>query len=82
MGKTISLTGSIIKNVSIERTDAGDVITVVGVGTDGTGEFASPNMVLWWDDLPVNVQNTGSTFLKHLSREFNNIVAAEDSETW
>ena len=80
--KSISLTGSTMKNVSIERTDSGDMITVVGVGTDGVGEFPSSNMVLVWDDLPVQVQNTGNTFLKHLSREFNKQVAAEDSETW
>ena len=80
--KSISLTGSNMKNVSIERTNAGDVITVVGVGSDGTGEYASPNMVLMFDDLPANVRNTGDNFLKHLSREFNKFVANEDVDTW
>ena len=82
--KSISLVTSKIRNISVEK-DANDVviITVVGSGVDGSdGSHTVANLVMNWDDLPVQVQNTGSTFLKHLSREFNNLVAAEDVETW
>ena len=81
--KSISLTESSILNACVEVDDGVKTITVVGVGVDGSGNFyPAQNMVLNWDDLPANVQNTGDNFFKHLSREFNKLVAAEDSETW
>ena len=81
--KSISLTGSNIKCISIERDIDVIMITVVGVGIDSDGnEYPVNNLVKFWGDLPQNVQNTADNFLKHMSREFNNIVAAEDSETW
>jgi len=81
--KSISLTGSNIKCISIERDIDVIMITVVGVGVDSDGnEYPVNNLVKFWGDLPVNVQNTADNFLKHISREFNKLVAAEDSETW
>ena len=81
--KSISLTGSRMASAWVEVTDGVKQVTVVGVGIDADGdEYPSNNMVLMWDDLPANIQNTGDNFYKHLSREFNKLVAAEDSETW
>ena len=81
--KSISLTGSGIRSACVEVLDGVRQVTVVGYGKDGSdNEYPTLNMVLVWDDLPVQVQNTGNTFLKHLSQEFNKQVAAEDSETW
>jgi len=81
--KSISLTSSNIKSVSIERDIDVVVITVVGVGIDSDGnEYPVENLVRFWGDLPQSVQNTADNFLKHMSREFNNMVSAEDSETW
>ena len=80
--KSISLTESKIASACVE-VSAVKTITVVGVGVDDSGNFYPvQNMVLNWEDLPANVQNTGDNFFKHLSREFNKQVAAEDSETW
>ena len=82
--KSISLVTSKIKNVGIEKDDNDVVtITVVGSGVDGgDGSHTVANLVVNWDDLPVQVQQVGSTFLKFLSREFNKFVAEEDSDTW
>ena len=82
--KSISLVTSKIKNVGIEKDDNDVVtITVVGSGVDGgDGSHTVANLVVNWDDLPVQVQQVGSTFLKFLSREFNKFAAEEDSDTW
>jgi len=81
--KQISLTNSKIKILSIERDGDVIVVTVVGVGLDSGGnEYSAMNLVMLWDDLPVQVRNTADNFIKHMSREFNKAVANEDSETW
>ena len=83
MSKTVSLVGSDIKAVYIERDADGSVsITTVGVASDGVEDWDVLNLVQDWVDLPVSVQNTGDNFLKHLSREFNKHAANEDSDTW
>ena len=84
MAKAINLVGSNIKSVWVERNiDDSVTITVVGSSLDGDGNpIPAVNLVMDWMDLPVNIRNVGNTFLKHLSRDFNNFVAAEDSETW
>ena len=84
MAKSISLVGSYIDSVSIERNDDDTVtIIVVGNGVDGNGDlYRAENLVLDWGDMSVQDRNTGNNFLKHLSRAFNNHVAEEDSETW
>jgi hypothetical protein len=82
MTKQISLVGSNIKNVSVQN-GVVKTITIVGDGVDGSGTtYPVENLVIEWDDLPQQVQNTADTFLKHLSREFNKQVANEDSDTW
>ena len=85
MAKSISLVGSVTKYVAVEK----DVITgdmtvnVVGSALDADGnEYPTKNLVLDWGLLSPQVQNTGETFLKHITREFNKFVANEDSETW
>ena len=83
MAKSISLIGSNMKNVSIERDGDVVTITVVGSGLDGNGEpYRAQNMVMNWTDMSVQDQNVGNNFLKFLSRSFNNHVAEEDSDTW
>lgn len=83
MSKSINLVSSVMKNVCVDMDDDGAIwITVVGSGSDGSGEYPAENLVIMWEDLPVSVQNVGNTFLKHLSREFNKFVANEDSDTW
>jgi len=83
MAKSISLIGSNIKNVSIERDGDICTITVVGDGLDGNGDpYRAQNMVMNWTDMSVQDQNVGNNFLKFLSRSFNNHVAEEDSDTW
>ena len=83
MAKSISLIGSNIKNVSIERDGDICTITVVGSGLDGNGDpYRAQNMVMNWTDMSVQDQNVGNNFLKFLSRSFNNHVANEDSDTW
>ena len=81
--KQISLTNSKIKSLSIERDGDVIVVTVVGVGLDAGGnEYSALNLVMLWDDLPVQVRSTADNFIKHMSREFNKAVADEDSDTW
>ena len=82
--KSISLVTSKIKSISVEKDDNDVVtITVVGSGVDSSdGGHTVANLVMNWDDLPNNIQNTGDNFLKHLSREFNKAAANEDVETW
>ena len=84
MAKAINLVSSRIKSVSVERNLDGTItIAIVGVSVDFLGiESPVKNLVLDWEDLDVQDQNTGDNFLKHLSRSFNNFVADEDSETW
>ena len=85
MAKSISLVGSNSVNITVEN----DVITgertvhVIGFALDADGnEYPTKNLVMAWGLLPSQVQNTGDNFLKHMSREFNKLVADEDSETW
>lgn len=83
MAKTINIVGSKIEYVSIEKSELGVKITVIGEGLDAAGNaYPTNNLFLDWDDLPVNIQNTGDNFFKHVSREFNKLVADEDSEVW
>ena len=83
MAKQISLVGSNIKNVAIERDGDIVTITVVGSGVDGDGNpYVAKNMVMNWVDMSVQDQMTGNNFLKFLSKSFNNHVAEENSETW
>ena len=84
MAKSISLIGSYIDSVSIERNDDDTVtIFVVGNGLDGNGEpYRAQNLVMNWTEMSVQDQNVGNNFLKFLSRSFNNHVAEEDSDTW
>ena len=84
MAKAISLVGSDMKYITIEKNlDGTWTITAVGDSLNGDGE-AQPtkNMVMDWSELDVQIQNTGDNFCKHLSRLFNVFVADEDSETW
>ena len=72
MAKAISLVGSRIKSVSIERDGDAVTITIVGVTVDSDGvEYPVNNLVLDWSDLSNPDQNMGNNFLKHLSRSFN-----------
>ena len=81
--KSISLVSSLMTSAWVELLDGVKQVTVTGVGVDSDGhEYPVSNLVIAWDDLPQNVQNTGDNFFKHLSREFNNMVANEDVETW
>ena len=81
--KSINLTSTNLKSVSIERDGDAIVCTVVGVGLDVDGnEYSALNTIFLWEDLPQNVQTTGGVFMKFLSREFNKNVANEDVETW
>ena len=81
--KSISLVSSLMTSAWVELLDGVKQVTVTGVGVDSDGhEYPVSNLVIAWDDLPANVQNTGDNFFKHLSREFNNMVANEDVETW
>ena len=81
--KSISLVSSLMTSAWVELLDGIKQVTVTGVGVDSDGhEYPVSNLVIAWDDLPANVQNTGNNFTKHLSREFNNMVANEDVETW
>jgi hypothetical protein len=83
MAKSISLVGSEVKAVTVDRMDGVTTVTVVGESVDADGNvYATKNLVLDWGLLSPQVQNTGETFLKHMSREFNKLVADEDSETW
>ena len=81
--KSINLTSSNLKSVSIERDGDAIVCTVVGMGLDADGnEYSAQNTIFLWEDLPQQVQVTGNVFMAFLSREFNKAVANEDVETW
>jgi len=81
--KLIGLVSSSITSACVELLGGVKQVTVTGVGVDNDGhEYPVSNLVIAWEDLPQNVQNTGDNFFKHLSREFNNMVANEDVETW
>jgi len=81
--KSISLVSSLMTSAWVELLDGVKQVTVTGVGVDSDGhEYPVSNLVIAWDDLPQNVQNTGDNFFKHLTREFNKLVANEDVETW
>ena len=80
--KTISLNSSRMKSVTVERDGDLAIITVVGVGSDGSDEYPALNLVMDWDELPQQMQNTADNFCKHMSREYNKFIALEDSETW
>ena len=81
--KSINLTGTVTSYISIEMVDGVRSVVVVGFGKDVDGNlYPVSNMVMDWDALPASVQNTGDNFTKHLTREFNKLVANEDVETW
>jgi len=81
--KSINLTGTVTSYISIEMVDGVRSVVVVGFGKDVDGNlYPVSNMAMDWDALPANVQNTGDNFTKHLTREFNKLVANEDVETW
>ena len=83
MTKSINLVSSVIQIVSIEDIDGVVTVTVIGRGLDGgVNEYPTLNLVMDWSDLPVQVQNSGNNFIKHLSREFNKLTSDEDSDTW
>lgn len=62
----------------------GDVeITLVGFVLDDTGgEHYQKSLQLTWDDLPSSIKNNFNSVMKHLSKEYNNYWASENSETW
>ncbi|OEU68406.1 MAG: hypothetical protein BBJ57_02255 [Desulfobacterales bacterium PC51MH44] len=83
MAKAINIVSSNMRRVEIYVVVNKVQIQVFGKGIDeDDNEIPSNDIVMDWLDMPSNIQNAADNFLKHLSREYNKLIADEDSETW